>query len=170
MVGLRGLKLSSHLRGVEMTTILTYGTFDLFHIGHLNLLNELKSRGDRLVVGVSSDKFNASKGKKTIIPFDQRIEIVRNIKSVDEVFAEESWDQKISDISKYKADVFAMGDDWVGKFDFLTDHGVKVLYLPRTIGISSSQLKDTLRPFGKIEIAKLKEALDVVSQIIQDIE
>src|SRR5438046_1752449 len=97
-------------------TVITYGTFDLFHIGHLNLLNRLKALGTYLVVGVSTDEFNAGKGKSSVIPFRDRAEIVRNIKVVDEVFPEHSWSQKRADITHYSAAVFGMGSDWAGKF------------------------------------------------------
>ena len=126
--------------------VLTYGTFDMFHIGHLNLLNRLKNLGDKLIVAVSTDEFNALKGKKTLIPFEQRALIVQNIKCVDMVIAEDTWEQKIEDIKKYNIDIFAMGDDWEGKFDFLKDY-CKVIYLPRTENISTTQLKLELNNF-----------------------
>lgn len=126
--------------------VLTYGTFDMFHIGHLNLLNRLKSLGDKLIVAVSTDEFNALKGKKTLIPFEQRALIVQNIKCVDMVISEENWEQKIEDIKKYNIDIFAMGDDWEGKFDFLKDY-CEVIYLPRTQNISTTQLKLELNTF-----------------------
>lgn len=123
--------------------VITYGTFDLFHIGHLNLLQRLKSLGTELVVAVSTDEFNSLKGKKTIIPFEHRVEIVKNIKCVDNVIAENSWEQKIEDIKKYNIDIFAMGDDWEGKFDFLKEY-CEVIYLDRTKDISSSSIKSIL--------------------------
>ena len=126
--------------------VLTYGTFDMFHIGHLNLLNRLKSLGDKLIVAVSTDEFNSIKGKKTLIPFEQRALIVQNIKCVDIVIAEENWEQKIDDIKKYNVDIFAMGDDWKGKFDFLKDY-CKVVYLPRTQNISTTELKKELNKY-----------------------
>ncbi|MEA3227753.1 MAG: adenylyltransferase/cytidyltransferase family protein, partial [Campylobacterota bacterium] len=89
----------------------------MFHIGHLKLLQRLKQLGTRLIVGVSSDEFNELKGKKTIIPYEQRAEIVEAIKYVDMVIPEDDWDQKIDDIKKYSVDIFAMGHDWEGKFD-----------------------------------------------------
>lgn len=116
-----------------MKTIITYGTFDLFHIGHLKLLKRLEGLGDRLIVGVSSDEFNKVKGKTTIIPFEQRSEIVSSIKGVDLVIRENSWEQKKSDIGRYDVDILAMGDDWEGKFDDLKGL-VEVLYIPRTKG------------------------------------
>jgi glycerol-3-phosphate cytidylyltransferase len=126
--------------------VLTYGTFDMFHIGHLNLLNRLKSLGDKLIVAVSTDEFNSIKGKKTLIPFEQRALIVQNIKCVDIVISEKNWEQKIDDIKKYNVDIFAMGDDWQGKFDFLKNH-CEVIYLPRTQNISTTQLKLELNTF-----------------------
>ena len=126
--------------------VLTYGTFDMFHIGHLNLLNRLKSLGDKLIVAVSTDEFNSIKGKKTLIPFEQRALIVQNIKCVDMVISEKNWEQKIDDIKKYNVDIFAMGDDWKGKFDFLKDY-CKVIYLPRTQNISTTELKKELNKY-----------------------
>ncbi|MDX4048709.1 glycerol-3-phosphate cytidylyltransferase [Aliarcobacter skirrowii] len=126
--------------------VLTYGTFDMFHIGHLNLLNRLKRLGDKLIVAVSTDEFNSIKGKKTLIPFEQRALIVQNIKCVDMVISEENWEQKIDDIKKYNVDIFAMGDDWKGKFDFLKDY-CEVIYLPRTQNISTTELKKELNKY-----------------------
>lgn len=126
--------------------VLTYGTFDMFHIGHLNLLNRLKSLGDKLIVAVSTDEFNSIKGKKTLIHFEQRALIVQNIKCVDMVISEENWEQKIDDIKKYNVDIFAMGDDWQGKFDFLKDY-CEVIYLPRTQNISTTELKKELNKY-----------------------
>ena len=126
--------------------VLTYGTFDMFHIGHLNLLNRLKTLGDKLIVAVSTDEFNSIKGKKTLIPFEQRALIVQNIKCVDMVISEKNWEQKIDDIKKYNVDIFAMGDDWQGKFDFLKDY-CEVIYLPRTQNISTTELKKELNKY-----------------------
>ena len=126
--------------------VLTYGTFDMFHIGHLNLLNRLKSLGNKLIVAVSTDEFNSIKGKKTLIPFEQRALIVQNIKCVDMVISEKNWEQKIDDIKKYNVDIFAIGDDWQGKFDFLKDY-CEVIYLPRTQNISTTELKKELNKY-----------------------
>lgn len=126
--------------------IITYGTFDMFHIGHLKLLQRLKLLGDKLIVAVSTDEFNALKGKKTLIPYDQRSVIVENIKCVDMVIPENNWEQKITDVQKFNIDIFAMGDDWVGKFDFLKEH-CDVIYLDRTKNISTTQLKQELNTF-----------------------
>ena len=127
-----------------MRKVITYGTFDLFHVGHLNILKRAKAQGDYLVVAVSSDAFNAGKGKKAYYSQEDRMEILKAIKYVDEVILEESWDQKIRDVKEHDIDVFVMGDDWKGKFDFLKDY-CEVVYLPRTEGISSTQLKEELR-------------------------
>ena len=123
-----------------MKTVITYGTFDLFHIGHLNLLKRLFELGDRLIVAISTDEFNSLKGKVTVIPYEQRFEIVSAIRYVDKVIPESSWEQKRKDISENNVDIFAIGDDWKGKFDFLKDD-CQVIYLSRTQGISSSGLK-----------------------------
>lgn len=126
--------------------VITYGTFDMFHIGHLNLLKRLSELGDELIVAVSTDVFNTIKGKKTLIPYEQRAEIVRNIKYVDSVIAEHHWEQKIDDIKKYNIDIFAMGDDWEGEFDFLKTY-CEVVYLPRTKDVSTTELKIALNKF-----------------------
>ena len=126
-----------------MKKVITYGTFDLFHIGHLNILKRAKELGDYLIVAVSSDAFNEIKGKKCVIPDYERMEIVKAIRYVDEVILEESWDQKVEDVKKYNIDTFVMGDDWKGKFDFLEKY-CNVVYLPRTKGISTTQLKQGL--------------------------
>ena len=128
-----------------MKTVITYGTFDLFHIGHLNLLRRAKELGDYLIVAVSTDRFNwEEKHKKCEISDTDRMAIVEAIKYVDKVIPEDSWDQKIKDVQKYDVDVFVMGDDWKGKFDFLKDY-CEVVYLPRTERISSKQLKEDMK-------------------------
>ena len=127
-----------------MKRVITYGTFDLFHIGHLNILKRAKALGDYLVVAVSSDDFNAVKGKECAIPDKERMAIVEAIKYVDEVISEDSWDQKVNDIKSHDIDIFVMGDDWEGKFDFLKDY-CQVVYLPRTDGISTTKIKKELK-------------------------
>lgn len=128
----------------EFRIILTYGTFDLFHVGHLNLLQRAASLGHRLVVGVSTDEFNAAKGKNCVIPFEERAAIVAAISGVDVVFPETSWDQKRHDIRRFSAHVFVMGEDWRGRFDDLRDL-CQVVYLPRTPDVSSSSLKSRIQ-------------------------
>lgn len=121
--------------------VLTYGTFDLFHIGHVNLLKRAKKLGNHLIVGLSTDAFNSvEKNKKTFFSFKERKEILLSTKYVDEVIPETSWEQKITDVKKYNADIFVIGDDWKGKFDFLQEY-CEVVYLPRTHGVSSSLIK-----------------------------
>lgn len=149
--------------------VLTYGTFDLFHIGHLQLLKRLKEYGDYLIVGVSTDEFNTIKGKRTIIPFVDRAEIVRSISYVDMVIEENSWEQKAEDISKFNVDVFGIGDDWKGRFDFLQD-SCEIVYLPRTDGVSTSSLKSALKVVDKDHVAQLKNALDIISDLVGKFE
>ena len=131
-----------------MKKVITYGTFDLFHIGHLRLLQRVKDLGHHLTVAISTDDFNAVKGKKTLIPYDQRKEIVENIKCVDQVIPETCWEQKENDIKIFNIDIFAMGNDWEGKFDFLRDH-CEVVYLTRTDDISSTDIKKQMDAFLK---------------------
>ncbi len=149
--------------------VITYGTFDMFHIGHLELLKRVKTHAKELIVAISTDQFNEIKGKKTIIPFEQRAKIVEAIKYVDKVIPEKSWDQKIADIKKYDIDLFIMGDDWKGKFDFLKKY-CDVIYLPRTQGISSRQLKNTLKNISSINIKELDQALEILKRIKENLE
>lgn len=128
----------------KYNTCITYGTFDLFHVGHLNLLKRIKAMCTNLIVAVSSGEFNELKGKKCVIPYEQRAAIVSGIKYVDKVIPENSWEQKVDDIKKYNVDCFVMGNDWKGKFDFLRDY-CEVFYLPRTEGISTTDLKQRLK-------------------------
>ncbi|NLY62905.1 MAG: glycerol-3-phosphate cytidylyltransferase [Erysipelothrix sp.] len=126
-----------------MRKVLTYGTFDLFHKGHVNILRRAKEQGDYLVVAISSDEFNAIKGKKAFHSFEDRKLIVEAIRYVDEVIREDDWDQKVSDVKEHNIDVFVMGDDWEGKFDHLEEL-CEVVYLPRTKEISTTQIKEEL--------------------------
>ena len=128
--------------------VITYGTFDLFHVGHLRLLQRVKNLGHHLTVAISTDDFNAIKEKKTLIPYEQRKDIVENIKCVDQVIPETCWEQKEEDIKTFNIDIFAMGNDWQGKFDFLKDH-CEVVYLPRTDDISSTEIKKQMDDFLK---------------------
>ncbi len=120
--------------------VITYGTFDLFHYGHLRILKRAKALGDKLIVAVSTDEFTKIKGKQCVYPFEHRTKIVRAIKYVDRVIPETSWEQKREDIEKYKIGVFVMGNDWENKFDELKDL-CEVVYLPRTEGISTTLIK-----------------------------
>ncbi|AZQ11086.1 adenylyltransferase/cytidyltransferase family protein [Shewanella khirikhana] len=126
-----------------MTTIITYGTYDLFHYGHVRLFARLAALGDRLIVGVSTDEFNAIKGKAAFFSYQQRAEIVAACRFVSLVIPETHWDQKVRDISGYGVDVFAMGDDWQGKFDHLSAL-CRVLYLPRTEYVSTTEIRASL--------------------------
>ena len=128
-----------------MKRVITYGTFDLLHYGHINLLRRAKALGDYLIVAISTDEFNwNSKQKKCYFTYEQRKALVEAIRYVDLVIPEESWQQKKSDMHEYHVDTFVIGDDWTGKFDFLKEEGVEVVYLPRTPEISSSQMKKEL--------------------------
>ncbi|MFS1510730.1 MULTISPECIES: adenylyltransferase/cytidyltransferase family protein [unclassified Vibrio] len=128
--------------------VITYGTFDLFHVGHVKLLERLSHLGDKLYVGLSSDEFNEIKGKKTVISYEDRKTVLESCKYVDFVFKEECWEQKLADIKKFKANIFAMGDDWSGTFDSLSTE-CEVLYLSRTKDISSTSLKSVLSSFDE---------------------
>ena len=128
-----------------MKKVITYGTFDLLHYGHINLLRGAKSLGDYLVVGLSTDEFNnKEKNKECYFDYENRKLLLDAVRYVDLVIPEENWDQKISDIQKYNIDVFVIGDDWKGKFDYLKDIGVEVVYLPRTKEISTTKIKNDL--------------------------
>lgn len=150
-------------------TIITYGTFDMFHIGHLKLLERLKNLGDKLIVCVSTDEFNEQKGKKTLIPYDQRASILRALRQVDLVIPEENWEQKVGDIQKHRVDIFAMGDDWTGKFDFLAPY-CEVQYLSRTQDISTTKLKRSLSNFLSAPREDLIKAFEVLEILRRDLE
>lgn len=141
----------------------------MFHIGHLKLLQRLKAMSDHLVVAVSTDEFNALKGKKTLIPYSQRSEIVANISCVDLVIPEENWEQKVVDINKHNIDTFAIGEDWKGEFDFLKEH-CEVVYLPRTSDISTTQLKKSLSNFLSAPKEDLINAINILETLKRDFE
>lgn len=151
-------------RGPERT-VLTYGTFDLFHIGHLRLIERLAAMGDRLIVGVSTDEFNATKGKTSVVSYEDRADIVSSIKGVDLVLPEEGWDQKARDIEDNDVDVFVMGDDWKGKFDHLGEL-CEVVYLPRTQGISSTAIKQMLSAFDPVHLDELQSAVTTLTNLL----
>lgn len=139
-----------------MRRVITYGTFDLLHYGHINLLRRAKGLGDYLVVALSTDEFNwYSKQKKTYFSYEQRKQLLESIRYVDLVIPEENWNQKRNDMKEYHIDTFVMGDDWKGKFDFLKLEGVEVVYLPRTPEISSSKIKHDLYDANSVEESKL---------------
>ena len=127
-----------------MKRVMTYGTFDLLHYGHINILKRAKSLGDYLIVGLSPDEFNELKGKKSVMSYEERKEILESIRYVDKVIKESNWEQKVDDIIKYNIDVFVIGDDWEGKFDFLKEY-CEVVYLPRTKSISTTLLKEIIQ-------------------------
>lgn len=127
----------------DMKKVITYGTYDLLHVGHINLLRRARELGDYLIVVLSSDEFNAIKNKKAYHSYEDRKIILESICYVDEVIPEYTWEQKIKDVVDNNVDVFVMGDDWAGKFDFLQEY-CEVIYLPRTEGISTTKIKKDL--------------------------
>lgn len=140
-----------------MKRILTYGTFDLLHYGHIRLLKRAKALGDYLIVALSTDEFNELKGKKAYHNYETRKLMLEAIRYVDLVIPEENWEQKINDVKEYKVDVVVMGSDWAGsdRFNYLTDY-CEVVYLDRTEGISTTKIKEEL---------KLQEPVNGVNQI-----
>ena len=140
-----------------MKRILTYGTFDLLHYGHINLLKRAKALGDYLVVAVSTDTFNELKGKKAYHNYETRKMMLEAVRYVDLVIPEENWEQKIDDVKKYDIDIVVMGSDWAGsdRFDYLKDY-CEAVYLPRTEGVSTTKIKEEL---------KLQEPQNGINQI-----
>lgn len=140
-----------------MKRVLTYGTFDLLHYGHIRILKRAKELGDYLVVALSTDEFNATKGKKAYHSYETRKKMLEAIRYVDLVIPENNWEQKIQDIKDYKIDVCVMGDDWAGsdKFDYLKEY-CEVKFLERTPGVSTTQIKNDLQ---------LQETVDGVDQV-----
>lgn len=128
-----------------MKRVITYGTFDLLHYGHINLLKRAKALGDYLIVALSTDEFNKnSKNKKSYFSYEVRKQLLEAIRYVDLVIPENNWEQKVSDIKEYHIDVFVMGDDWKGKFDYLKEQ-CEVVYLERTPEISTTKIKEELK-------------------------
>lgn len=142
-----------------MKRILTYGTFDLLHYGHIRILKRAKELGDYLVVALSTDEFNATKGKKAYHSYETRKKMLEAIRYVDLVIPENNWEQKIQDIKDYKIDIVVMGDDWAGsdKFDYLKEY-CEVKFLERTPGVSTTMIKNDLQ---------LQETIDGVDQVPQ---
>lgn len=130
-----------------MKKVITYGTFDLLHPGHINILKRAKELGDYLIVGLSTDEFNLQKHKEAYHSYEDRKLILEAIQYVDEVIPENNWEQKVKDVIDHQVDVFVMGDDWKGHFDFLKDF-CDVIYLPRTTGISTTKIKSDLQGVG----------------------
>lgn len=128
-----------------MKRVITYGTFDLLHYGHINLFKRAKALGDYLIVVVSTDEFNKrEKNKVSYFPYEIRKQLVESIRYVDLVIPEDDWYQKVSDIKEYHVDTFVIGDDWKGQFDYLKRY-CEVVYLPRTPEVSTSQIKENLK-------------------------
>ena len=128
----------------KIKTVLTYGTFDLLHYGHLEILKKASLLGDELIVGLSTDEFNKLKGKTCVLSYEKRREFLESLDYVTKVIPEDNWEQKITDIKENDVDVFVMGSDWQGKFDEIKNY-CKVIYFPRTKGISTTKLKSILK-------------------------
>jgi len=151
-----------------MKKIITYGTFDLFHVGHVRLLSRIADLGDHLTVACSTDSFNSLKGKKCIFPYEERKEILESCTFVDKVIPENNWEQKPEDIKEYNIDTFIMGSDWSGKFDYLQDV-VEVLYLPRTENISSTDVKNAINSYHEDRLAKSINSLEAALKQIKNL-
>lgn len=132
-----------------MKKVITYGTFDTLHFGHLKLLERAKNLGDFLIVGLSTDSFNALKGKKSLLNYEDRKSYLQAIKYVDLIIPENNWEQKIEDVKKNHVDIFTMGDDWKGKFDFMNDV-CQVHYLERTPSISSTMIRSKINEIKSV--------------------
>jgi glycerol-3-phosphate cytidylyltransferase len=132
---------------IIMKKVITYGTFDLLHPGHINILKRAKELGDYLIVGLSTDEFNLQKHKEAYHSYEDRKLILEAIQYVDEVIPENNWEQKVKDVINHEVDIFVMGDDWKGHFDFLKEF-CDVIYLPRTTGISTTKIKSDLQGVG----------------------
>jgi len=126
-----------------MKKVITYGTFDLLHYGHINVLKKARELGDYLIVALSTNEFNAIKGKECYFSYEQRKKLLESIRYVDLVIPEDSWEQKAKDVKEFQVDTFTIGDDWKGKFDFLKEH-CEVIYLPRTPEVSTTKMKEDL--------------------------
>lgn len=151
--------------GGDSRVVLTYGTFDLFHVGHVRLLQRLRALGTSLVVGLSTDEFNAGKGKQSVIPYEARKEVLQACRYVDKVIPENSWDQKASDIHRENASIFAMGDDWAGRFDELAAF-CEVVYLPRTRDISTTDIKGWVSMLRAEQVSELLASADKLRGLI----
>lgn len=149
-----------------MKTVLTYGTFDVFHIGHLKILERLKALGDRLIVGVSTDEFNMLKNKRSLLSYEDRSAVVAAIRYVDLVIPETSWGQKLDDIKRYNADIFGIGDDWTGKFDHLKSY-CEVVYLPRTLNVSSTNVRQIMGNLSLEHIRQIEISAREITEIFR---
>lgn len=155
-------------KGSNSKTVLTYGTFDMFHVGHARLIRRLRELGDRLIVGVSTDKFNIEKGKRAIFNYLYRAEIVGSLKGVDQVIPEETWAQKTEDIRRHDVDLLVMGEDWAGQFDHLSDV-CEVRYLPRTRNVSTTSIKDAIDRLSSVGDADLVSAIEILEFLNRDL-
>ena len=149
-----------------MKTVITYGTFDLFHVGHVKLLARLKTLGDKLIVCLSTDEFNKQKGKMALMSYSDREEVLKSIRYVDLVVPEISWDQKVDDIKKYDVQIFGIGDDWKGKFDYLREY-CEVIYLERTYGISSTSIKRLTAGLTEESLQQMRDSVHALSEILK---
>jgi glycerol-3-phosphate cytidylyltransferase len=146
--------------------IITYGTFDMFHHGHLKILERAKKKGDYLIVGVSTDSFNKLKGKKSIIPYKERKEIIGNIKYVDKVIPEKNWEQKKKDIKKYNVSKLTMGSDWKNSKEFSKINKLcEIEFLPRTKNVSSTKLKEIFESVNENSIKNIEKSLKLLKRI-----
>jgi glycerol-3-phosphate cytidylyltransferase len=152
-----------------MKTVITYGTFVLLHVGHVNMLERLAEMGDKLIVGVSTDEFNLLKGKRSVYSYAERAKIVTALRCVDQVIAEHDWQQKKKNIEQYQIDIFGISADWQGKFDDLKSY-CDAVYLPRTTSVSTTDLKKTLQKIDIATIQQIKIGLDSVLGLVKAIE
>ncbi|WP_376696624.1 adenylyltransferase/cytidyltransferase family protein [Wenzhouxiangella sp. EGI_FJ10305] len=152
----------------QARTVLTYGTFDMFHVGHVRLIQRLTELGERLIVGVSTDEFNLQKGKRAIFTYPYRAEIISSLKGVDHVIPEETWDQKLEDIQRHDVDLLVMGEDWAGKFDYLSNT-CEVRYLPRTRNVSTTSIKAAIDRLSSIGDSDLVSAVEILEFLNRDL-
>lgn len=146
---------------------MTYGTFDMFHIGHVRLLNRLAGMGERLIVGVSTDEFNLKKRKRSIFRYEYRKEIVESMKAVDLVIPERTWAQKVEDIREHNVDLLAMGEDWEGEFDHLGQY-CDVRYLDRTRNVSTTNIRAAIDKLSSIGGEDLISAVEILEFLNRD--
>lgn len=149
-------------------TLLTYGTFDMFHVGHVRLIQRMAELGERVIVGVSTDEFNLKKGKRAIFSYPYRAEIIASLKGVDHVIPEETWEQKVEDIKRHDVDLLVMGEDWEGEFDYLTEY-CEVRYLPRTRNVSTSSIKTAIDRLSSLGNEDLVSAIEILEFLNRDL-
>lgn len=149
-------------------TVLTYGTFDMFHVGHVRLIQRLTELGDRVIVGVSTDEFNLQKGKRAIFTYPYRAEIIASLKGVEHVIPEETWEQKSEDIRRHDVDLLVMGEDWVGKFDHLASL-CEVRYLPRTRNVSTTSIRAAIDRLSSVGDDDLISAVEILEFLNRDL-